>query len=203
MKSFLISALCVIALSQVCVAADTEHSLSEIPNVVKHRAETMKHRPTVGIIVGSDSLRAESGEIATLIMINEGFKVEKLDVVKNLDVKEALEKMLANKDIEAILCIGGTGISPHDVTIEAVNEVVDKTIPGYGEYLRALTRERWAKHEDMLGLMGLDTRAIAGVAGNKIIFTLPGSPDGTRLAVEKIIIPGLPTLYGQLQKKEK
>lgn len=202
MKSLIISMICASALNHACLAEEVEHTPSEIPNIAKQRALTMQLRPTVGIIVGSDSHRAESGTIAAELLENAGFKVIKLDVVDNLDVKKSLEGMLAEGNIEAVLCIGGTGISSHDVTIEAMNDVIDKQLPGYGEYLRTLTRERWAKHEDKLGLMFIDTRAIAGVAGKKLVFAVPGSPDRTRLAVSKIIIPELPTLYGQLMKEE-
>lgn len=201
MKLILILALCVVVYNQNCLAQGTEHTLDKIPNVAKHRAESLKLRPTIGIIVASDTHREESGVIASSLLDQAGFKVEKLDVVSNLDVKKSLESMLADDNIQAVLCIGGTGISPDDITIEAINDVIDKQLPGYGEYLRILTRERWVKHEEKLGLMFVDTRANAGVAGKKLVFAIPGSPDATELAVNKIIIPGLPTLYGQLLKK--
>lgn len=169
-------------------------------NLLKHRQESLKLRGNVGIIVASDTRREESGLVATTLLQKAGFKVKQLEVVPNLDVKEVLSKMLDENDIDAILCIGGTGISPHDVTIEAIKGVVEKDLPGYGELVRTLTRERWNKYEKDLGILSIDTRAMAGVGKGKIIFAVPGSPDGTQLAVSEVIIPGLPTLRGQLLK---
>ncbi len=169
--------------------------------ILERRQQALSLRCKVGIIVGSDSLRAGSGELAAKLLKKAGFDVTDVSVVKNLEVKDQLQKMLNTKDIDAILCIGGTGISPHDVTIEAMEEVTEKDLPGYGEHFRAITFERWKNHKNELGLLSIDTRAKAVVAKNKIIFAVPGSPDATRLAVSELIIPGLPTLLGQLKKE--
>jgi molybdenum cofactor biosynthesis protein B len=201
MKRYFLSGLCLLSLIQVSEAK--EYTLKDqSKNVIERRAEAMQLRGTLGIIVASDSGRAESGELATSLLKKAGFKTTEIKLVKNLEVKEALQAMLDTKDIDAVVCIGGTGISPHDVTIEAINTVSEKQLPGYGELFRAMTEERWKSHKKELGLLALDTRANAGVAKNKVIFAVPGSPDGTELAISELIIPGLPTLLGQLQKKE-
>ncbi|MBS0272212.1 MAG: molybdenum cofactor biosynthesis protein [Proteobacteria bacterium] len=200
MRIFILSALYLLAVSDTCLAK--EYTLKDqSTGVIERRSETMKLRPNVGVIVASDTQRDESGVLGASLLEKAGFKVIKLEVVGNLDVKNAIATMLANKDIQAILCIGGTGISPHDITVESIKEVCEKELPGYGEYLRMLTRERWEKQEEKLGLLFIDTRANACVTQSKLIFAIPGSPDATELSITKIIIPGLPTLYGQLQKK--
>lgn len=197
MKLYFLSSLCLLSLIQVSEAKD--YTLPK--NVLERRAETMQLRGTVGIIVASDSGHTESGELAASLLKKAGYKTTEIQHVKNLEVKDALQAMLDKKEIDAIVCIGGTGISHHDVTIEAINELSEKQLPGYGELFRAMTEERWKNHKKELGLLAIDTRANAGVAKNKIIFAVPGSPDGTELAISDLIIPGLPTLLGQLQKK--
>lgn len=200
MKRYFLSGLFLLSLIQVSEAK--EYTLNnQSKNVIERRTEAMQLRGTVGIIVASDSGRAESGELAASLLKKAGFKTTEIHLVKNLEVKEALQAMLDKKDIDAIVCIGGTGISPHDVTIEAINELSEKQLPGYGELFRSMTEARWKNHKKELGLLAIDTRANAGVAKKKVIFAVPGSPDGTELAISDLIIPGLPTLLGQLQKK--
>lgn len=200
MRTLILSTLCLLAIDQTCSAKEFTLQNQTKP-VIETRTETMKLRPNIGIIVASDTHREQSGILAASLLEKAGFKIIELEVVDNLDIKAALTTMLKNKDIHAILAIGGTGISPHDVTIDAIKEISEKELPGYGEYFRTLTRERWENEKDKLGLLFIETRANAGVAQGKIIFGVPGAPDATELAVTQIIIPGLPTLYGQLLKK--
>lgn len=200
MRTFILTALCLLSIPQAVSAQDYTLQ-NQTKSVIERRAENMKLRPNVGVIVASDTQREESGIVAAALLKAAGFKVVKIEVVKNLDIKSAIAQMLADDEVQAILAIGGTGISPHDVTVDAIDELSQKHLPGYGEYFRALTRERWEKEKKNLGLLFMDTRANAGVAQGKIIFGVPGSPDATDLAVREIIIPSLPTLYGQLQKK--
>lgn len=173
------------------------------PNVLKESLMTRKIRGTIGIIVASDTKRPESGKIAEDLLKKEGFTIKELVVVKNLDIYSALKSMVMNPDIQVIVCIGGTGISPHDVTIEAVKGIIQKELPGFGELFRLVTYEKWGAFRDKIGVLALSTRAMAGVTSNdKIVFAVPGSPDATQIAVSELINPGLPALLGQLQKKE-
>lgn len=200
MKLTLLTGICFLAFTQLnSVSAALMSELTE--GIKSHRTEAMQLRPNIGIIVASDSNRSESGDKAKTLLEKAGFPVTDFMVVKNLDAKSAIKNMLSNDDVDSVICIGGTGISPHDKTVEAVEEVGTQQIPGYGEYLRLLTQEKWKGHEDKVGLLFIDTRANAVIANGKVVFAVPGSPDATQLAVSKIIIPGLPTLQGQLLKK--
>ena len=80
---------------------------------------------------------------------------------------------------------GGTGVSKSDVTIEAVEPLMEKALPGFGELLRLLSYRR-------VGAAAMLTRASAGVARGKAIFCVPGSPDAARLAAEELIAPEAP-----------
>jgi len=143
------------------------------------------------IIVVSDSLSSlsvkerkikdKSSKIAAQQLIEKGWEViginycpdEKREIRRL--VKESIET-----DIELIITIGGTGISPRDVTIEAVEPILDKTLPGYGELFRNLTY-----HE--VGTVSIMTRAIAGVVKRTVVVCLPGSPNAVRLGVSLIL----------------
>ncbi|CAD7776915.1 Molybdopterin adenylyltransferase [Candidatus Methanoperedenaceae archaeon GB37] len=84
---------------------------------------------------------------------------------------------------DLILISGGTGIAPNDKTIEATKPLFKREIPGFGELFRELSREE-------VGTATILSRATAGITEkNTIIFCLPGSPEGVKLALTKIILP--------------
>jgi molybdenum cofactor biosynthesis protein B len=95
--------------------------------------------------------------------------------------------------VDAILVTGGTGLAARDVTIEALAPLFQKTIPGYGELFRALSFAE-------IGPAAMLSRAEAGTIGSVVVFTLPGSPAGVRLAMEKLIIPELPHIVSLLRR---
>jgi len=88
---------------------------------------------------------------------------------------------------------GGTGVAPRDVTPEAVEPLLDRTIPGFGELFRMLS---W--HD--VGSAALLSRALAGLAGGRVVFVLPGSRGALRLALEKLILPELGHLAAEAVK---
>lgn len=90
--------------------------------------------------------------------------------------------LLSSEDVDVVVVCGGTGISPSDVTIEAVEPLLDKVLPGFGELFR------WLSYRE-IGPAAVLTRALAGVAGGKAVFCIPGSPQAVRLCVEKFILP--------------
>ncbi|MBC7084772.1 MAG: molybdenum cofactor biosynthesis protein MoaB [Methanomethylovorans sp.] len=89
---------------------------------------------------------------------------------------------LIDEDVDVIVTSGGTGLSPDDVTIEAISPLFQKEIEGFGEYFRYLSMEE-------IGSSVILTRACAGVVKNKVIFCLPGSPNAVKLAFSKVILP--------------
>jgi molybdenum cofactor biosynthesis protein B len=91
-------------------------------------------------------------------------------------VKEALN--IAN----CIVVNGGTGLTPDDVTIEAVEPILEKKMDGFGELFRTLSY-----HE--IGTRAVLSRAVGGVAGGKAVFCIPGSVNAVTLATKSIIIP--------------
>ena len=179
------------------------HQLPE--KFIQSRLDAKKNwtsRGRIAIITASDTLRAESGLIAAGLLKTNGYNVKSVVTVKNLDLELTLKQILTDPSINVILCIGGTGISPHDVTVEVVNQIIQKALPGFGELFRSLTYEKTKSLIPQVGLLSLDTRATAGVYKNVLIFAIPGAPHATTLAIEEIIIPGLPTLLRQLSKND-
>ena len=84
-----------------------------------------------------------------------------------------LRGWIADRQIDAIITTGGTGVTGRDVTPEAVERVADKMIPGFGELFRWLS---YAK----IGTSTVQSRACACVAGGTYIFALPGSTGGVK-----------------------
>ena len=91
-------------------------------------------------------------------------------------IREWLEGAVSAPDTDAIITTGGTGLSPADVTIEAVGTLLEKEMPGFGEIFRA-------KSMDEIGYAAMLTRAIAGVVEGCPVFCMPGSPNAVRLGI--------------------
>ncbi len=85
-------------------------------------------------------------------------------------------KALANNEADVAIFTGGTGVSPRDITVEAIQPHFEKELEGFGELLRSIS---YAK----IGAPGVLTRATAGLIGGKLIFCLPGSPDAVETAL--------------------
>lgn len=94
-------------------------------------------------------------------------------------IREAFKRCLYS-DAEVIISNGGTGLSPDDVTIEAITPYIEKDMPGFGELFRH-------KSIEQVGNAAILTRAIAGIARGKVVFCLPGSPNAVKLALELVL----------------
>jgi len=94
-----------------------------------------------------------------------------------LSILRAIVELAEFADV--IVAVGGTGISPTDVTVEVVKRIVDKEIDGFGEIFRKLSY-------DEIGIDAMLSRAFAGVFDGRIIFCLPGSKGAVKLGVKLI-----------------
>lgn len=110
-------------------------------------------------------------------------------------VQGAVNNLVDRDDVDCVVTTGGTGVTPDDVTVEAVEPLFDKTLPGFGELFRALSREE-------IGTMVVATRATAGVAGDVPVFCLPGSEHAARLGAEEIITEQAGHLAGLARRDE-
>lgn len=99
-------------------------------------------------------------------------------------ITAAVQALLERSDVDAIITSGGTGIAPRDTTFEAIQELLEKEITGFGEMFRMLS------YED-IGTAAMLTRATAGVANGKVIVSLPGSTGAVELGMSKLVLPEL------------
>ena len=97
------------------------------------------------------------------------------------DIKKILKKWLNKKKIDVIITTGGTGLTGRDITPEAIDEIAEKHIPGFGEVFRTLSLKT-------VGTSSIQSRACAVLAKGKYIFALPGSSGGVIDAWDKILI---------------
>ena len=97
------------------------------------------------------------------------------------DIKKIIKKWLTKKTIDVIITTGGTGLTGRDITPEAIDELADKHIPGFGEVFRTLSLKT-------VGTSSIQSRACAVLAKGKYIFALPGSSGGVTDAWDKILI---------------
>jgi len=97
------------------------------------------------------------------------------------DIIKILNQWIEKKEIDIVITTGGTGLTGRDITPEALNEIADKHIPGFGEVFRAISLET-------VGTSSIQSRACAILANGKYIFALPGSSGGVTDAWDKILI---------------
>jgi molybdopterin adenylyltransferase len=96
-------------------------------------------------------------------------------------IRGAVRKLTARKDIDVILSTGGTGLTGRDVTIEAMRPLFDKEIEGFGVVFHMVS---YAK----IKTSTVQSRATAGVVKGKYVFCLPGSPGACRDAWDEILV---------------
>ncbi|EMA63423.1 molybdenum cofactor synthesis protein [Halorubrum distributum JCM 13561] len=104
-------------------------------------------------------------------------------------VQGTVDRLARRKDTDAVVTTGGTGVTPDDVTPEAVRGVLAKPLPGFGELFRRLSYEE-------VGTRTIGSRATAGVVSATPVFCLPGSENAVRLGVDEIILPEVGHLAG-------
>jgi len=96
------------------------------------------------------------------------------------DIVMILKEWIKNEKIDVIITTGGTGLTGRDITPEALNEIADKHIPGFGEVFRNISLKT-------VGTSAIQSRACAALSNGKYIFALPGSSGGVTDAWEGIL----------------
>ena len=124
----------------------------------------------------------KSGAILVKKINEQKHKLIERKLVK--DEKELIKKVLSEwikKDnIDVIITTGGTGLTGRDITPEAIKDLADKEIPGFGELFRELSYKT-------VGTSAMQSRACAVLANGKYIFALPGSSGGVTDAWDGIL----------------
>lgn len=137
----------------------------------------------------------ESGRLMRERLEAAGHRVASAHIVP--DEPERVRALLAELvagDAEVVLLSGGTGITRRDRTYEAVSALLEKTLPGFGELFRQLSFQE-------IGAAAMLSRATAGVYRGRLVISMPGSTAAVRLAMDRLIVPELGHLAGELVRQ--
>ncbi len=140
---------------------------------------------TLCVLTVSDSRNADndtSGDYLVEALGKAGHQLHERGIVKDdrYRMRAIVSQWIADDAVHGILITGGTGFTGRDSTPEAIQPLLDKLMPGFGEMFRAVSIEE-------IGTSSLQSRAFAGLANQTFIFCLPGSTSACRTAWEKII----------------
>ncbi len=164
----------------------------------KEHREEAPPSVNVAVLTMSDTRTEEEDRSGQLIRTNlawRGHEIAAYAIVPDdADrIRRQLTDWLADDAVDAIITNGGTGISARDSTYEVVASMLEKRLDGFGEIFRMLS---WQE----IGAAAMLSRAVAGSVGAKVIFSLPGSSNAVRLAMEKLIGPELGHAVHELRK---
>ncbi|HXV76020.1 MAG TPA: MogA/MoaB family molybdenum cofactor biosynthesis protein [Candidatus Polarisedimenticolaceae bacterium] len=166
---------------------------------MSHRPEAPSIRASVALLTVSDTRTVDtdrSGQLAKRLLEEAGHRSFDYRIVPDEPerVREQIERWLGQDACDAVVVNGGTGIAARDRTYEAVVALLDQRLPGFGELFRALSFVE-------IGSGAMLSRAVAGVARGRPLFSLPGSPAAVELALRRLIVPELGHLLGELRKQ--
>lgn len=134
-----------------------------------------------------------SGQLICQYLRTAGHRVAEYQILPDepAQIRAQVLNWSQQSAIQAIILNGGTGIAPRDTTYDAIEQLLDKVLPGFGELFR------WLSYQE-IGSRAMASRAVAGVCQGKLVFSLPGSSGAVELAMDKLIMPELAHLVRQL-----
>src|SRR5688572_19402849 len=141
----------------------------------------------IAVLTVSDTRTREtdtSGKLIEDTLAKAGHRIVAREIVidSELQIRAKLAQWIADPGVDVVIATGGTGVTPRDVTPEALAPLVTKHIPGFGELFRQVSF-------DEIGAATIQSRADAALCGQTYVFLLPGSTGGVRTGLEKILIP--------------
>ncbi len=119
-------------------------------------------------------------------------------------VRTRMQAAIEDPEIDVLITTGGTGVTPRDITPEALEPLVTKSIPGFGELFRMLSYEE-------IGTSTIQSRVTAGLCTDTFIFVLPGSTGAVRTAMDRILLAQLdsthkpcnfPMLFDRIRRRQ-
>jgi molybdenum cofactor biosynthesis protein B len=165
-------------------------------SVEEHKAKGKRSIACFVVTVSDtrDETTDTSGQLIKSLLAAENHQLTGYRIVKDEpeQIAALLRDALNQKEVEAIIVNGGTGISPRDGTYEVIVKLLEKRLDGFGEIFRFLS------YQD-IGSAAIMSRAVAGSAQGKVLISLPGSKGAVGLAMEKLILPELRHMVSQLQ----
>ncbi len=139
----------------------------------------------IAVITISDSRTAEndtSGDIFEQRIMEAGHNLIKRMIIPDdvNQIKETLETISKEKEVDCIITTGGTGLTGRDSTPEAVEKIASKNIDGFGELFRQVSFEK-------IGTSAIQSRALAALVNSTYVFCLPGSTSACKDGWDEIL----------------
>ena len=147
----------------------------------------------IAVLTVSDTRSPEddrSGDVLVERLEGAGHRLANRAIVRDETgaIAAKLEEWIEDPGVDVVISTGGTGVTGRDVTPEALEQVAEKLIPGFGELFRTLSYQK-------IGASTVQSRATAGVAGGTYMFVLPGSPGACKDAWDDILVHQLDIRY--------
>lgn len=158
----------------------------------EHREQAKDRRAVCAVLTISDTRTKETdkgGQTIIEALRAAGHEVSAYAIVRDepTQIESQLRDWLGEKRFDVICTTGGTGIASRDTTIEVVERLLTKKLDGFGELFRMLSYGE-------VGPAAMLSRAIGGLSGETLLFSMPGSTNAVGLAMNKLIVPELPHL---------
>ena len=165
----------------------------------QHREAAAERGPIAcAIVTVSDTRTVEtdtSGKAIRERLETAGHRVVFYEIVKDEpdQIAALLDRIVDEAEARAVLFNGGTGIARRDTTYDALSRKLEKTLPGFGEIFRMLSYQE-------IGAAAMLSRATAGVYRDRLVFSMPGSSNAVKLAMDRLIVPELEHLAWELTR---
>jgi molybdenum cofactor biosynthesis protein B len=163
----------------------------------EHRREAPSQVGCAVITVSDtrDESTDKSGQLIKSLLEEKGHCIVQYRIVRDepLQIKGELAMLVQNSAVQAIILNGGTGIAPRDTTYDTLDRLLEKRLDGFGEIFRYLSYQE-------IGPSAILSRAVAGTYQRRIVISIPGSTAAVRLAMEKLILPELGHMVGQVRR---
>ena len=152
----------------------------------KARSPSVVHCMVVTISDSRTPETDEGGRLIQNLLRDQGHTVEAYQLIKDepKQIKKLILSAAARAGVQAVILTGGTGLSKRDSTYDVLVRLLEKRLEGFGELFRSLSYQE-------IGASAMLSRATAGIIGELVVFSIPGSPSAVRLAMEKLILPEL------------
>jgi molybdopterin adenylyltransferase len=153
---------------------------------------------TIHVVTVSDTRTLEtdvSGRLIAELLEGAGHRVHGRTLLRDEpdDVRAAVVELSRTPGVDVVVTTGGTGITARDGTFEAVDGVLTKRLPGFGELFRSLSYQQ-------VGAAAMLSRATAGLVDRTVVIVLPGSRDAVRLALEELVLPEIGHLVREARR---
>jgi molybdenum cofactor biosynthesis protein B len=163
----------------------------------KPHPDVAKMTVNCAVVTVSDTRNQEtdkSGQLIKQLLLDANHAIAAYAIIKDepAQIQEQIELLGKSGNVDAVIFNGGTGIASRDTTYDAIEKLLEKTLPGFGEIFRFLSYQE-------IGSRAIASRAVAGIYQSKLIFSLPGSSNAVRLGMEKLILPELTHLISQMK----